>query len=99
MMTTHVVSSVSGRSASDTAPDRPDDWSLDDVISDSLPWVLSGERRRERRGGQRVFPHYQFKQTTPCGPTGHYYQHVRYARGFIFTASSSSLLQADLPIC
>ena len=29
-MTTHVVSSVSGRSASDLAPD---DWSLDDVIS------------------------------------------------------------------
>jgi hypothetical protein len=30
MMTTHVVSSASGRSASDPAPD---DWALDDVIS------------------------------------------------------------------
>ncbi len=51
MMTTHVVSSVSGRSASssdDSAP-APDDWSLDDVIISFLmlaaapPGVLSAQ--------------------------------------------------------
>jgi hypothetical protein len=58
MMTTHVVSSVSGRSASDTAPDRPDDWSLDDVISDGLSPGSFQVNVEEKEEEDRGFPHY-----------------------------------------
>lgn len=60
IMTTHVVSSVSGRSASEDVWPAPDDWTFlddDDVIGffdgACTPGVLSGERSGRRRGGGR----------------------------------------------